>query len=271
MKYHRYLPSEVINLTRNAIHSFTNRDMVRFASFLDESFSFIADDEPFFLQGMDVFLKSVRRESESSPVTITDEEYTLLAHERALWVTFGRFQVSSPPMTATIHFTFVWKQKEDALLLLHANAAHARPLPPQTQPDMMTDSGIVQAHMFDESSPKPSSSADSVTQLQKQSYRDLDGHIRYLSDADILFFQSKGKICEVHTVDQKYFSVRTALRTLERSGFLLIHRSYIVNLDYVKEIYRYRAILNNGTALPIGQEKYLPLKGHLKNFLMQDT
>ena len=264
MNKRRYFPNEVIDLTRVAIQAFTNRDMEHFASFLDSDFSFIADDEPFFLQGMDTFLKSIRRESELPPVTITNEEYTLLAHERALWVTFGRFQVSAFPMTATIHFTFVWKQKENLLLLLHANAAHARPLNSNTQA-INDDIDSAQTHMFDESPRMPDSLSYQNIALQKQGYRDLDGHIRYLSDTDILFFKSNGKLCEVHTIEQKPFLMRTALHALERPGFLLIHRSYIVNLTYVKEIYRYRAILDNHTELPIGQEKYLPLKRTLSN------
>ena len=258
MRYRRYFPQDVIDLTREAIHAFTIRDMERFVLFLDRDFSFIADDEPIFLQGIPAFLENTRRESQSIPVELSQEEYTLLAHERHLWVTFGRFHASCPPMTATIHFTFVWRQKGDDMLLLHANAAHARPVAPAgvvVTPDME----IAQAHMFDQSPAPPPQPAGGKT-YPKRGYRDLDGHIRYLTDGEIVYCQSRGKICEIHSTTQPPFSVRTSLHTLQQPGFFLIHRSYVVNLSYVKQICRYLVTLENGTELPIGQEKYLPLK-----------
>ena len=127
VKHRRYQPQEVIELTRAAIHAFTSRDMAGFDGLLDPDFSFVGDDAPLFLHGTEEFFNSTQNERKSPPVSITGEDYMLLAHENHLWVTSGRFQAVSPPLRSAIHFTFVWRQREEALLLLHASAFHARP------------------------------------------------------------------------------------------------------------------------------------------------
>ena len=49
-------------------------------------------------------------------------------------------------------------------------------------------------------------------------------------------------------------------RKTPRPICLTCPRSYLVNLSHVREICRYRAVLQDGTELPIGREHYLPLK-----------
>lgn len=256
MKYRHYTPNEVVDLTRAAIHAFILRDLAAFTTYLDEDFTFVADDAPMFLRGKRQFWAAVQLEAQAPPAHITQEEYTLLAHERRLWVTFGRFQVESPPQSATIHFTFVWQQQENHLRLLHANAAHARPtalawqgMPPAPQ-----------AHIFDPSEPAGTPPAQPAQEAPRRGYRDPAGYIRYLADGEILFFRSEGKFCWIHAAGHPPFPIRSGLGDMEYPGFLRIHRSYVVNLRYVQSIRRYRATLTDGRELPIGQEKYLALK-----------
>lgn len=97
VKHRRYQPQEVIELTRAAIHAFTSRDMAGFDGLLDPDFSFVGDDAPLFLHGTEEFFNSTQNERKSPPVSITGEDYMLLAHEKSLWVTSGRFQAVSRP------------------------------------------------------------------------------------------------------------------------------------------------------------------------------
>lgn len=257
MKHRRYEAPEVIEMTRDAIHAFTKRDMERFCAYLDNDFTFIADDEPLYLQGVDDFIESTRVESQSPPVIIGEEEYTLLAHEKRLWVTFGRFSVSMPPMTANIHFTFVWRQREEKLLLLHANAAHARSAAVYCAE---TESAVAQTHMFDPPHVRAALRSASDAPQVKRPYRDINGSIRYLTDNELQYVRINDKLCQFFVAGQAPFCVRTGLRALERPGFMVIHRSCLVNLSYVREICRYKATLLDGTELPVGKQYYLELK-----------
>jgi hypothetical protein len=237
--------------------------MERFASYLDKDFTFIADDAPLFLRGKSAFFESTRAEEQTPPVTLSGEEYLLLAQDYRLCVTFGRFTASTPPMSARIHFTFVWRQTGDELLLIHASAAHVREVPPEalaTAPD----SDAAQAHMFDTPQLRAAVAAlDAAPQL-KRSYRDTDGHIRYLADCELMYVESLGKTSLFHLAGGAAFSARIALSALERPGLMIVHRSYLVNLAYVREICRYRAALIGGVTVPIGKSRYLAVKDSLQ-------
>jgi len=264
MKRRTFTTAEVIEMTRDAIHAFTKRDMDRLSSYLDKGFTFIADDAPLFLRGIDEFMESIRLEIKMPPVTINEEEYTLLAHAASLWVTFGRFEASSPPMSTKIHFTFVWQRKGETLLLLHANAAHARAVPPEALA-LSPETDAAQAHMFDTLPVRAAISGADNTPQPKRGYRDLDGHIRYVSDSEFLYAESLDKTCRIFVIGQSPFVVRTSLRSLERAGFMIIHRSYLVNLSFVQEIRRYSVKLLDGTTLPMGKQHYLEIKRTLQS------
>ncbi|AOY77580.1 LytR/AlgR family response regulator transcription factor [Clostridium formicaceticum] len=60
---------------------------------------------------------------------------------------------------------------------------------------------------------------------------------------DILFIESQGKNCMIHTKNNQYIipniSMKGALRKLESSSFMQTHKSYIVNFQNIHLIERY--------------------------------
>lgn len=49
-------------------------------------------------------------------------------------------------------------------------------------------------------------------------------------------------------------------KKLEGNGFIRIHKSYLVNLKYIKNVLRYKAILYDGTELIIPKIRYMQVK-----------
>lgn len=66
---------------------------------------------------------------------------------------------------------------------------------------------------------------------------ETDGEIHYLNPADILYLSREEKFTKIFTADKEYH-VRTTLKDLEARlagfEFFRIHKSYVVNLSYVK-------------------------------------
>lgn len=153
------------------------------------------------------------------------------------------------PASSKIAFTFVWKQTEETLLLVHANMSHNRP---QTR----NSGGLPEAGRSIAGLPAQPPSAGPET---KMSLRDLNGKIHYIFPSEIQYIKSDNKICHIFTAESD-FPVRITLHRLYRPPFLLIHRSYLVNKNYVREICRYQATLLNGIQIPIGKEKYMEIK-----------
>ena len=73
---------------------------------------------------------------------------------------------------------------------------------------------------------------------------------------EILFFEGFGNYVKVHSLSKKTILVLDKLSNLEKNlksnGFIRVHKSYIINISFVKEISGNRIIINN-TEIPIGE------------------
>lgn len=87
-----------------------------------------------------------------------------------------------------------------------------------------------------------------------------------LSLEDILYFKSEGSRILVATEHESYIyreSIRTLEKQLERFLFQRIHRSYLVNLHWVKNIWGQELTLRNGKVLPLARHRSRELRERL--------
>jgi DNA-binding LytR/AlgR family response regulator len=80
---------------------------------------------------------------------------------------------------------------------------------------------------------------------------------------DILFIEMFNHDCWFHTTDSKIKSRLTldeVQRQLDGSTFLKTHRSYIVNMRYIKSISKNDFVLTNGAMIPIRRNDKLAVK-----------
>lgn len=73
--------------------------------------------------------------------------------------------------------------------------------------------------------------------------------IMLIDISDIVYIEANQRICEIHTINQVFEENVTLSRLLERlhgKPFYRIHKSYVVNLNYVKELI---PNYNNGYAM----------------------
>lgn len=263
MKYRRFKEQDIIDKTQGMIRLLVSRQTDSFIKQLDGSFVLIGDYDPLHIQngpGLNgsgsVSPGPLSPDAEVNEV-ISGEEYDVISHERCLWVICGCFSIVSYmdgllQSALKIVFTFVWRQAAETLLLVHANMSHSRP-------QARNAGGLPDAGRSISGLPVQPLSAEPET---KMSLRDLDGKIHYIFPAEILYIKSDNKICHVFTAESD-FPVRITLHRLHCPPFLLIHRSYLVNKNYVREICRYQATLLNGIQIPIGKEKYMEIKKSL--------
>lgn len=82
-------------------------------------------------------------------------------------------------------------------------------------------------------------------------------HIRL---SDILYFEIYDHNIIIHKTDRKKETCIGTLKDIEISlppmTFVRPHRSYLVNLDYISEIVRYRMRLSSGETIPISKNLY---------------
>lgn len=82
----------------------------------------------------------------------------------------------------------------------------------------------------------------------------IDRHNRYIRFKDVLYFESLDDAVLIHTV-HKVLKASTTLRNIEKlicgGPFLKCHKSYIVNMNYIKNILKTDFELENGEKIPI--------------------
>ncbi len=79
-------------------------------------------------------------------------------------------------------------------------------------------------------------------------YREVVGDIKY--------FESDGRKLTIHTVHGKeefYGKINDAYNTLKVYGFVIIHKSYLVNYMYVDKVYGEYLVMTDGVRLPISR------------------
>ncbi len=90
----------------------------------------------------------------------------------------------------------------------------------------------------------------------------IEGTVR-LKTYEILYIESFRHKILFHTIGGEYHiykSLKEIGKMLDDSGFLRIHRSYIVNPRSMKMVKNYETMLDNGTILPISKAKYKEVK-----------
>lgn len=106
------------------------------------------------------------------------------------------------------------------------------------------------------------SSGETVTRIH---FRGLDKTTLYLNSNRIIYMETKQHHTLIHTLDQTFESVERLSTIAQRCPQMLrCHESYLVNPDYVQEIYRFYLKLNNGTEIPVPEKKYTAVKNALQ-------
>ena len=87
------------------------------------------------------------------------------------------------------------------------------------------------------------------------------GHNMKCIDKDkIVYFEIKNRIvtmkCNNNTIEEFYFTMKELVQKIKSDNFVQIHRSFLVNINYIKSIESKNLILYDDTTLPVG-EKYI--------------
>ena len=96
----------------------------------------------------------------------------------------------------------------------------------------------------------------------------VSNHVTDIVDQDqILYLKATGNYTEVYLFDNSYVLISKTLKTIEKmlnqKLFYRCHKSFTVNLNYIKQI-RYRdtiyLIIKGNVKIPISKRKLAPLK-----------
>lgn len=99
-----------------------------------------------------------------------------------------------------------------------------------------------------------------VTSFTRISYRLKEGFgFREVFIKDILYIEGSGHNLAIKRTDgsclRKYGSLKSMEEELEGCSFLRIHKSYLVNQEYIREVGKREVYLTDGTILEMGRDR----------------
>lgn len=96
-----------------------------------------------------------------------------------------------------------------------------------------------------------------------------EGIIR-LSPKEIYFFEYLNRKVQIRTLNKTYIltgKITTVSESMCKYGFLMPHKSFTVNLFYVKSIKGYDIYMMDGSVIPLSQKKSVEFREQLNIFL----
>lgn len=97
----------------------------------------------------------------------------------------------------------------------------------------------------------------------------INGGEIYLAPGDIVYMEAQARSVMIHT-KQEFLPVRSKIsdltQLLEKSGFYLVHRAFLVNMQYVRSCTVNEVMLSTMETIPLSERRYADFKEHLRHF-----
>ena len=258
--------AEIIQMTLENVRSFYSRAKDVTTTPMTDDFMWIGSNDFQWCEGLDEFYRVTKKEYDEPPVLLSDEQYHLLFHERNVWVVYGRYTatVVSPDgsvLYAHVRGTYVWRRINGEIKLAHVHGSHAQDIPLNQLAPAPT-AFTAESDFFDYMMQMDAKKREAGSLL----LRDRAGEHRVLQPHQILYMKAAGLSTFVNTRDGSFLTpgLLGDFETRLAPQFRRIHKSYLVNTQFITSICRYKAVLMGGQALPISKERYMELKRYLQ-------
>lgn len=92
---------------------------------------------------------------------------------------------------------------------------------------------------------------------------------------DIAYFESFQRIMICHKANKDtieyYYKMKDLTQRLSQTNFVLVHRSFFVNLQYILKLTKTDVYLKNGVILPVSRNNYETVKDQLMQYTNQQS
>ena len=87
--------------------------------------------------------------------------------------------------------------------------------------------------------------------------------VHFLHNEDIVYAAAEGRKCRIYTVDGSEICGRLNMTEFQQicgKELVPVHRSYVINRNYISLIQRYEVVMLDGSKIPIPVKKYKEMK-----------
>lgn len=255
---------KLIHLTQELLSHFYSRQIQDDLHYLSDDFMWIGAFDYQYTLNKEQFLTTIKSELDAVPFIMRNEEFQLLYKDKSVIVIYGKFKLHATTknhehIRTHTRLTIVWKYIDHELKLIHIHGSNAQDIP------------LAFTQSKQHISPKKDffkylTSLELMQASTKIAFRDINGIYKYFLPDEILFIEANLQHSILVTNDNEIVDISGILSSQVKklpSYFYRIHKSYLVNVNYIKSVERYALRLDDDTTLPISKNKYLNLKGFL--------
>ena len=249
---------EVVSLTAECLTRYWKRDYTFIFSHCAPKIVWISARQDEYLLTLDEVRENLETNCAAIPLChLQHAEFQVAASCSELYVITGKYLVTTDPeekffLSAQQRCTFVWEKNSSGLQISHIHISNPigelKIAEDEAFPDTM---GKMASHYMKEEILR-------LTSDRKLSVCDVNGSLIFLQMSDVMFISALGKETVVRTLTDCIFAKNSIKELAQQTQdcFIMTHRSYLVNPQYITAIRRYAITMQDGTELPVPRKKY---------------
>ncbi|QCT71975.1 LytR/AlgR family response regulator transcription factor [Eubacterium maltosivorans] len=245
-----------VNMTRDIIRLHYNRKLDEIIKSMDENVVWIGPLGSQYVKGVENVREILSIEQEI-PFAVSNECYDLLYEDAHTVAAYGHYTISN---TGVNHFffvqdqrcTFIYRKEPEDLKVIFMHVSNPADYLLGKNEDFPFAIG---RRAYD--------IVDKKLRIKKEKpkrvkFKDAENGDYYVDLNDVIYIEAMHRKCRVVCV-KRAFEIKEIISDLAQrlpGNFLRIHRSYIINMDYVTDCHRYQVNMVKGIQLPIPVKRY---------------
>ena len=250
---------EVIRLTQECLTRYWQLDIDYIISFCDEDVMWIGANQNEFIRGRDGFqadLASVKKELK--PCHLVSQEYVVAQNTGSACTIAGRYLVTTDEtveyfLQVQQRCTFTWELIDGNLKIkqVHVSNPIGELKIKEGEQFVNTIGKMAQKYLLNH--------IHALEDTRQFTVIDENDVVHFLHNEDVVYVSAEGRNCRLFTADGSEICGRLNMTEFQRicgREFVSVHRSYMVNSNYISLIQRYEVVMLDGSRIPIPVKKY---------------
>ena len=257
---------EAIELTRECLAHFWQRDCEYAVNHFADDVIWVGSRQDQYIIGKKEAQADLKADiGELQPCHLLNAEFNVVASTPKVCVVTGRYLVTTDDcaeyfLQVQQRCTFVWKSTNDGLKISHIHISNPMGELSLAENERFPNSMGKMAHRY---------LVNHALKLQNNTttlrITGDGGSLCFILLSEILYVNAAKKNAVIFTLNGK-ISVRESISDIEAQAngeLVSVHRSYLVNPDYISSIERYTVTMTDGSKLPVPKKKFNDLRSML--------
>ncbi len=244
----------VVNLTKECVARYWKKDCDYVIGFFDRNVSMIGYMQ--LLYGKENAANNLRSSlHHMTSCHLLHQEFVAVQNDGSSCCVMGRYVIAADNLMENVsqgerRCTFVWELESGEPVIKHVHLSNFIPDTENAPYELETTKSVDKIVVHDE-----------------------DGVTHFILAAEILYVEACDKRiyinCTRSTITAK-MSI-SEFRKIMGDDFVMVHRSFVVNINHVCEIKKYCVVMSNHTNIPVPVKKYKQVKEEIMRFYDADS